>query len=100
MGTGGITLSRTEIEALEDVVHGRIVFHNGLWGAEMCYMWSGRIPGRGAGRVLPEKSDALYRLYWRRLIVIQPGDGRTDVPVVVAEHGLSALPGSMTSLAA
>ena len=36
MGTGGIALSRTAAKALGDTVHGRIVFHSGLWGAETC----------------------------------------------------------------
>jgi hypothetical protein len=89
-----------DLVVLHHVRNAHILFHNGLWGSEMCYMWASAEPGRGCGRVGGNETDALDRLARRGLVAIQPGQGATDVPVVLtsagrdhllAETGVSAL---------
>jgi hypothetical protein len=76
-----------DLAALRHVSNGQVVFHNGLWGPEMCYMWASPEPGRGRGRVSPAETQVLDSLIGRALIKVQPGHGATDVPVVLTEKG-------------
>ena len=77
--------------ALRHVTQGLVLFHNGMWGAEMCYMWSGPEPGRGTGRLPQWESESLDRLYRRGLVTIEPGPGTTDVPLRPTAAGLALL---------
>jgi hypothetical protein len=84
-------LKEPELHALHDAARHRILFHNGLWGAPMCFMWAGSESGRGAGRVPMWEVDALDRLLNTGLLVVRPGAGATDVPVVPTEAGWAHL---------
>jgi hypothetical protein len=76
---------------LQHVRNAHILFHNGLWGSEMCYMWAGAEPGRGCGRVGRVETETLDRLIRRGLAEIQPGQGATDVPVLLTSAGRDRL---------
>jgi hypothetical protein len=81
------SLSAAQARALTDAVNGKIVLHNGLWGAEMCYMWAGSTPGFGEGRVPVSESEALNQLTRLGLVRVLPGNSVTDVPVVATRSG-------------
>lgn len=80
-----------DLQILHHVRNARIVFHNGLWGSEMCYMWASAEPGRGCGRVGRGDAETLDRLIRHGLAEIRPGQGATDVPVLLTSAGRDRL---------
>jgi hypothetical protein len=80
-----------DLQILHQVRNAHMVFHNGLWGSELCYMWAGAEPGRGCGRVGRDDAETLDQLIRRGLAEIQPAQGATDVPVVLTPAGRDRL---------
>jgi hypothetical protein len=89
--SGSRALKEPELHALQDAAHRKILFHNGLWGAPMCFMWAGPDSGRGAGRVPIWEVEALDRLLMLGLLAVRPGAGATDVPVMPTDAGWALL---------
>ncbi|MEV4316103.1 hypothetical protein [Actinocrispum sp. NPDC049592] len=85
------TLTTAQSSALADAAQGRVLFHNGLWGASMGYVWAGPTPGRGSGPVPKKVGDALDSLSRLGFVRVLPGASGTDVPVVATESGKAAL---------
>ena len=83
-------MTTQDLQALRDAAHGRVLFHNGLWGAPTCYMWADA-NGHVAGRVPTAESESLDRLGWLRLAVVRSSVGATDAPVEATEAGLELL---------
>jgi hypothetical protein len=83
-------MTSQEFQALQDAARGLILFHSGLWGAPMCYMWAGS-DGREAGRVPSWESEALDRLLARRLTTVKPATGAKDGQVMATDAGSDLL---------
>jgi hypothetical protein len=79
-----------ELQALQHCATGSVLFHNGLWGAPMGFVWAGD-DGLSAGRVPQWESEALAMLERRGLVAIRPGIGTRDVHVVVTDIGANWL---------
>jgi len=76
-----------ELQALRHCAEGSVLFHNGLWGAPMGYLWAGA-DGFAAGHVPQWESEALAMLERRGLVAVRPGPGTRDTPVVVTDSGI------------
>ncbi|HVK21101.1 MAG TPA: hypothetical protein VM677_07050 [Actinokineospora sp.] len=79
-------MNATELQALRHCAEGTVLFHNGLWGAPMGYLWAGT-DGLAAGHVPQWEAEALSLLERRGLVTVRPGPGTRDTPVVVTDSG-------------
>ncbi|SDC08864.1 hypothetical protein [Actinokineospora iranica] len=79
-------MTENERTALRDAAQGAVLFHNGLWGAPMGFLWAGS-DGSPAGRLPQWEEEALALLERRGLVAIRPGVGTRDVPVRATEAG-------------
>lgn len=77
------------VEALGDVAAGSVLFHNGLWGGPVGFVWAG--PEGAAGRVPQWESEVLMLAERRGLVAIGVGVGSRDAPVEVTAAGLALL---------
>ncbi|WP_436499969.1 hypothetical protein [Actinokineospora sp. HUAS TT18] len=75
-----------ELRALRHCAEGAVLFHNGLWGAPMGYLWAGA-DGCAAGHVPQWEAEALALLERRGLVAVRPGPGTRDTPVEVTDRG-------------
>lgn len=95
-------MTDNEMRALGDVAGGAVLFHNGLWGGPMGFVWADSDSPRGAGSGhVPEwESETLELLERRHLISIEPGTGARDVHVYVTESGRRLLASVTATVAA
>ncbi|MDQ3404148.1 MAG: hypothetical protein M3548_12230 [Actinomycetota bacterium] len=83
-------MTEDEKRALGHVAAGALLFHNGLWGGPMGFLWSDE-RGSAAGRVPEWESTALTLLERRGLVSIRACLGTRDLPVVVTDAGVRVL---------
>ncbi|GLZ37224.1 hypothetical protein [Actinokineospora sp. NBRC 105648] len=89
-------MTENETRALRHVAEGVVLFHSGLWGVPMGFLWAGA-DGSPAGRLPQWAADALTVLERRGLVVIRAAAGARDAVVRVTEAGTSVL-GRLTSV--
>ncbi|MGQ0841789.1 hypothetical protein [Actinokineospora sp.] len=90
-------MTDNETNALRHAAAGSVLFHNGLWGAPMGFLWASE-DGSPAGRVPQWEADALTLLERRGLVSIRPGVGTRDARVTVTDAGARVL-GARTAAA-
>lgn len=83
-------MTDNELCALLHAAEGRVLFHNGLWGACVGYQWAGP-DGQEAGHVPPWESEALDRLRRKRMVDVQSDPGPFSAPVVATDTGKARL---------
>lgn len=83
-------MTEDERRALDHAAEGSVLFHSGLWGAPMGFLWAGA-DGAPAGQVPQWESDALTLLERRGLVVIRPGVGTRDARVEATRAGTRLL---------
>jgi hypothetical protein len=83
-------MTEDERRALDHAAEGAVLFHNGLWGAPMGFLWAGA-DGAPAGRVPQWESEALTLLERRGLVAIRPGLGNRDARVEATRAGTRLL---------
>lgn len=81
-----------ELELLQLVANGELLFHKGTWGGLAGFRWRGP-DGTEAGIVPPWECDALDGLAGRGLIAIDRRLGPSDCRVRPTHAGLAALSG-------
>lgn len=79
-------MTGSEAEALRHCAAGWVLFHSGLWGGPMGFVWAGA-DGAAAGHVPQWESDALTFLERKGLVAIVPTGGARDARVVVTHIG-------------
>lgn len=87
-------MTECERRALGHVAAGVVLFHSGLWGAPVGFLWAGP-DGAAAGRVPQWEEEVLALLERRGLVAVAPGVGTRDLPVVVTEAGRRVLAGAV-----
>jgi hypothetical protein len=83
-------MTENERRALDHAAAGSVLFHNGLWGVPMGFLWAAE-DGSPAGRVPQWESDALALLERRGLVAIRPVIGTCDLRVEATEAGVQLL---------
>lgn len=79
-------MTGSEAEALRHCAAGSVLFHSGLWGGPMGFVWADA-DGAAAGHVPQWESEALTLLERKRLVAIVPTGGARDAQVVVTHLG-------------
>ncbi|WP_104481405.1 hypothetical protein V5P93_003731 [Actinokineospora auranticolor] len=85
-------MTKNETSALRHVAAGEVLFHSGLWGVPMGFLWAGG-DGLSAGRLPQWAADAVVVLERRGLVAIRAVAGARDAAVRVTEAGMRQLGG-------
>ncbi|GAA3000104.1 hypothetical protein [Actinokineospora diospyrosa] len=83
-------MTENETRALRHAAEGSVLFHSGLWGAPLSFLWAGS-DGGPAGHVPQWVAEALTVLERRGLVVFRVVLGTRDVAVRVTEAGMQVL---------